>query len=153
MSYPNKTIHQWKADLFSFQMMHKSECKKKIPLWLVCGPWLQRIIGLQSGLIFFIKYNFFTGMKSIDQKWQLRYFEFMLMLNISIKCCSFELCIHQISISEWFLKDHVTLTVVWLLKLQHCHGMNKWHFKEWKYIHVCEYITIFHNITDFALIK
>ncbi len=25
--------------------------------------------------------------------------------------------------------------------------------KEWKYIHVCEYITIFHNITDFALIK
>jgi len=37
---------------------------------------------------------------------------------------------HQISVLEWFLRDHVTLkTGVMMLKIQLCHHRNKQHSK------------------------
>jgi len=48
----------------------------------------------------------------------------------------------QISILEWFLKDHVTLKArVMMLKIQFWHDRNKWHFKiffyAWIFMFVC----------------
>ncbi len=40
VSQPNivQTIHQWKYDLFSFQMMHKSQFHKMYPYDWFCAP-------------------------------------------------------------------------------------------------------------------
>ncbi len=58
----------------------------------------------------------------------------------------------QISILEWFLKDHVTLkTEVMMLKIQICIQIINDILKYIQIKHVFHIVIIFHNITDFTV--
>jgi len=52
VSWPNivQTIHQWKAYLFSFQGMSKSQFRKIDPCDWFCGPGLHTTIERQTKL-------------------------------------------------------------------------------------------------------